>query len=77
MAKTDKAEIFYPKVNIEWCKGCSICVHLCPRNSLSLDMHDKAYLQNREKCIGCGLCELICPDMAIEMEPIGQGNTNE
>jgi len=49
----------------EWCKGCGICVALCPKQVLELDAEDKARAVRPEDCICCTLCELRCPDLAI------------
>jgi 2-oxoglutarate ferredoxin oxidoreductase subunit delta len=54
-------------INREWCKGCGICVHFCPKNVLELDRYDKVVVARPEDCICCGLCELRCPDLAIEV----------
>jgi len=55
-------------INREWCKGCGICVHFCPKNVLELDEEDKVVAPRREDCICCKMCELRCPDLAIEIE---------
>lgn len=55
-------------INREWCKGCGICVHFCPKNVLELDEEDKVVAARREDCICCKMCELRCPDLAIEIE---------
>ena len=55
-------------INGEWCKGCSICVHYCPKSVLELDDNDKVYPARPEECIACRLCEYRCPDLAIEIE---------
>ena len=56
-----------PVINIEWCKGCGICVEFCPEDALVMDDTEKANLAYPEKCNGCGMCELRCPDLAIEL----------
>jgi 2-oxoglutarate ferredoxin oxidoreductase subunit delta len=52
----------------EWCKGCGICVHFCPKKVLVLDKDEKVSVARREECIACRLCEYRCPDLAIEIE---------
>jgi 2-oxoglutarate ferredoxin oxidoreductase subunit delta len=48
----------------DWCKGCNICVALCPKEVLKL-IQAKAKVVNPDACIFCRLCELRCPDFAI------------
>jgi 2-oxoglutarate ferredoxin oxidoreductase subunit delta len=52
-------------INRDWCKGCGICVHFCPKQVLELDNDNKAVAAHPEKCIACHLCEYLCPDLAI------------
>lgn len=54
-------------VNRDWCKGCGICVHFCPKNVLELDEKEKVHAPRAQDCICCELCELRCPDFAIEV----------
>jgi 2-oxoglutarate ferredoxin oxidoreductase subunit delta len=56
------------EINRDWCKGCGICVHLCPKKVLELDTKDKAVVMRPEDCICCRMCELRCPDLAIEVQ---------
>ncbi len=54
-------------INKEWCKGCNICAHFCPKQVLALDEFDKARVKDSESCSVCRLCEIMCPDLAIEV----------
>ena len=54
-------------VQEKWCKGCNICVALCPKTVLALS-GGKVYVENPNDCIGCQLCEMRCPDFAIEVK---------
>ena len=53
------------------CKGCDICVGVCPSGTLTMVDDDTSPLGNLAKvafedsCIGCNECELHCPDFAI------------
>ncbi|NLC77303.1 MAG: 4Fe-4S binding protein [Clostridia bacterium] len=51
-------------LNEQWCKGCGICVFLCPQGVLRLKQ-GKAFVYEKDACIGCRNCELHCPDFAI------------
>jgi len=58
-------------VNEEFCKGCGICVHFCPKKSIRLSEEfntkgvNAPVSEDMEKCTGCRTCELYCPDFAI------------
>ena len=58
-------------VNEEFCKGCRICVHFCPKDAIRLceDFNSKGVNvpipANMERCTGCRICEFYCPDFAI------------
>lgn len=54
------------------CKGCGLCVAVCPKAVLELSrdsLNDKGYspsvFMRPEKCIACGMCGIMCPDSAI------------
>jgi 2-oxoglutarate ferredoxin oxidoreductase subunit delta len=55
------------------CKGCSLCVELCPRDVLqiSTDTNEKGYhlpeiVPGKEtECVHCEFCTMVCPEFAI------------
>ena len=56
------------------CKGCELCVSVCPVAILELhrsDINKKGYhpvsIKDEDKCIGCASCALICPDGVISV----------
>ncbi len=55
------------EINAAWCKGCDICVKLCPERCLALNAEQVAVLKNPEACTGCHICEWLCPDFAISV----------
>lgn len=59
----------------DYCKGCELCVSVCPVNIIALDNkrinskgYNPAYVDDMDKCIGCTNCALICPDTVITVE---------
>lgn len=50
-----------------WCKGCDICVKLCPERCLALTARQVATVSRAAACTGCGVCEWLCPDLAISV----------
>lgn len=52
------------EINKKWCKGCGICVALCPKKVLGIK-GEKVEVVNEDACIKCRLCEYRCPDFAI------------
>ena len=67
MATREKTCQITHVIDTEWCKGCGICVHFCPKNVLELNRRGKAVAVRPEDCIACMLCELRCPDLAIQI----------
>ncbi len=66
-----------------YCKGCGLCVDVCPTGTLQLvdDPKNKwgvsVHVDAPGYCIGCKMCERQCPDFAIfvnyDEEPKGGG----
>jgi 2-oxoglutarate ferredoxin oxidoreductase subunit delta len=55
----------------EYCKGCGLCVEICPAGVLQLFDQPKnkwgisVKVDEKDYCIGCKMCERQCPDFAI------------
>lgn len=56
-------------IAVDRCKGCGLCVAVCPKGILSLDasaVNDLGYhpvrLTDAGACTSCALCARICPD---------------
>lgn len=55
----------------ERCKGCGLCVDVCPKHVLALDescVNELGYhpvrLTDAAACTSCAICARICPDAA-------------
>ncbi|MCD6399377.1 4Fe-4S binding protein [candidate division WOR-3 bacterium] len=60
---------FSVTIDKKLCKGCEICVYLCPVKILYIGDDRKVAVSDENKCIGCYLCEYHCPDFAIFVNP--------
>jgi len=57
------------------CKGCGLCVSVCPKKILQLSttkLNNKGYnaveCTDMSLCIGCAMCATTCPDVVIRVE---------
>ena len=57
------------------CKGCELCVSVCPKGILTLDTaaanvkgYHPATVTDASLCIACASCAKICPDSVITIE---------
>ena len=62
-------------VDIAACKGCALCVEVCPKAILVMDTstvnakgYNPAMCIDSNICTACAVCAIICPDSAIEVE---------
>ena len=56
------------------CKGCGLCVDVCPKHVLALDPvvvnplgYHPVRLTDDAACTSCALCARICPDAIFEV----------
>lgn len=62
------------KIDKEKCKGCMLCIDVCPQKVLEASKgvnkrgQQYAVVKLPEKCTGCGLCYIMCPDCGIKIE---------
>jgi len=65
-------------VDRELCKGCHLCIEVCPTHSIevSKSLNKKGYLpaqfienpkEGEKGCTGCAQCATVCPEVAIEV----------
>ena len=63
----ESADVPYVEIRGKWCKGCEICVVVCPQNCLQMNDANKAEMADSRACIRCMLCEWLCPDLAVSV----------
>lgn len=59
------------EVNQKYCKGCELCVSVCPQSVMALDLehltpkgYHPVYLA-KSGCTGCAICAVVCPEAAL------------
>jgi len=58
-------------IDKEACKGCGICISVCPKSILAFtkDLNQKGVnypkMIDKDKCILCENCMIYCPDFAV------------
>jgi 2-oxoglutarate ferredoxin oxidoreductase subunit delta len=70
---TDKTKRGSWTVLPELCKGCGLCIQVCPTDVITYSKELGSYGTERVQCdacgcITCGKCAEICPDSAIEVK---------
>lgn len=63
--------------NQDRCKGCGLCVSVCPVKILDFDTkavnkrgYIPAFVKEPDKCIACVNCAIMCPDLVITVKLI-------
>ena len=73
--KEDKNMTAKVTFNTERCKGCELCVSVCPKHIVAIDTavtnrkgYHPAGVTDMAACIACASCAKICPDSIITVE---------
>ena len=67
---------YHYEIDIERCKGCGLCVAVCPKKVLEISKevsakgYFPAYQARPEDCITCAICCTMCPDVAITISEV-------
>jgi 2-oxoglutarate ferredoxin oxidoreductase subunit delta len=69
-ADRSPAASFVPlEIAADRCKGCALCLDVCPKRILELDLtvvnalgYHPVRLTDASACTSCALCARICPD---------------
>lgn len=59
-------------INTERCKGCGLCVTVCPKRSIviSQQSNENGYFPAEAQntgCTGCARCAIVCPEGIIDV----------
>lgn len=59
-------------IDTERCKGCGLCVIVCPKNSIVIsdETNKNGYFPAKfegGQCTGCSACAIMCPEALIEV----------
>jgi len=64
-------------IDRELCKGCYLCISVCPQNVIAtseklnqMGYRPAEFMEKGNKgktCIACSTCATMCPDIAIEV----------
>jgi 2-oxoglutarate ferredoxin oxidoreductase subunit delta len=65
--------VFTPlAIETDRCKGCELCIDVCPQHCLALDEtvvntlgHHPVELTDADACTSCAICAKACPDVVF------------
>ena len=66
-------------IDEEICKGCGLCVEVCPRKAMRFAAHintrgfHPASVTDADECTGCAQCAIMCPDACIKIVRSSRG----
>ena len=71
-AAKDRQPLATVTIDEERCKGCNLCVQVCPPGGLHLSVdrfNTRGYrpIELSPGCTGCEMCYRICPDFVFEV----------
>lgn len=67
MSDQTALDVPFMEVHEELCKGCQLCVGVCPKNVIAISeklngaSYHPAYYTGAD-CTGCALCYYACPE---------------
>ena len=70
---------FHLVFNADKCKGCELCVSVCPKRILAMGAavnakgYHSACCADEAACVGCASCALMCPDCCITIYELEEG----
>jgi len=69
MNATPATDAPYIEINSELCKGCKLCLAVCPKSVIAIsdELNGSSYhpaYYTGENCTGCTLCFYACPEPA-------------
>lgn len=56
--------MYFCSLDKKECSGCTACLHVCPKQCISMKQDEEGFLYpviDESSCIKCGLCEKTCP----------------